>query len=383
MEKLNYPSKNINFKIANIFLVFIHIFGVFTLGHKSLFAKSDNNDNSISIDYLNKRETVDYILGEGDQIMIQISEEIPELSKMVLIDIDGTINLPRLKRVYVSGLSIPELTRLLNERYKEFVLRPEVEITISKYRPVTIYVDGEVESPGSYTIKGSKDVTLDQNAQFNLKLTEGSSTNKKFYPTVFDAIQLAEGITTFSDLSNIEIIRKNTLSNGGGYLKTTVNFIDLINQGDTSQNIRILDQDVIRIKRSSQESINQLSKAIKTNLNPKFIKVFISGRVNSPGLIEVSKVSSLNDAVYISGGKKALHGKIRFVRYNTPDGRVENRLFNFSNKSKRGSYKNPILKNGDIIYVGNSALSTANEIFSEITAPFVGIFTIKSLVDDL
>ena len=116
MEKLNYPSKNINFKIANIFLVFIHIFGVFTLGHKSLFAKSDNIDNSISIDYLNKKETVDYILGEGDQIMIQISEEIPELSKMVLIDIDGTINLPRLKRVYVSGLSIPELTRLLNER---------------------------------------------------------------------------------------------------------------------------------------------------------------------------------------------------------------------------------------------------------------------------
>ena len=109
----------------------------------------------------------------------------------------------------------------------------------------------------------------------------------------------------------------------------------------------------------------------------------ISGRVDNPGLVKVSKVSTLNEAIYINGSKKVLHGKIRFIRYNKFDGSIDKRLFNFSKNSKRGSYKNPILKNGDIIYIGNSPLSTASSVISEITTPFIGIFTIKSLVEDL
>lgn len=381
-KTLHYPSKNINFKITNFLLVLINIFGVLTLGHNSLLAKPDENDNSISIDYLNKKESTDYILGEGDVIAIDITQEKPKVSQKVTIDINGTVNLPNLNRIYISGLSVSELTNLLNKRYKEFVFRPNVEIEILQYRPITVYLDGEVANPGAYTFQGSKSFT-NLDAPFNLDLTQESNNSKVFYPTVFEAIKTAGGITTFSDLSVIEVIRKNTISNGGGYIKTTLNFINLINQGDTSQNIRIFDQDVIKIKRSPEEAIKQLSKAIKSNLNPQFINVIISGRVNKPGVIKVSKISTLNDAIYINGSKKALHGKIRFIRYNNFDGSIENRLFKFSKNSRRGSYKNPVLKNGDIIHVGNSALSTANEIISEITNPFIGLFTVKSLLEDL
>ena len=372
--------KRFNLKITNLFLIFINVLGILPLKHNILFAKSENHNNSLSIDYLTKKSSIEYILGEGDEIEIEVTQEMPKVVERGIIDINGTINLPNLKRVYVSGLSVTELTNLLNERYKEFVFKPDVKIEILQYRPITVYLDGEVGNPGSYQFSGS---SINPEVQFNLELNQESTNSKNYYPTVFDAIKTAGGITTFSDLSDIEIIRKNPISNGGGYVKTSLNFSDLINQGDVSQNIRIFDQDVIRIKRSSEEAIKQLSKAIKSNLNPEFINVVISGRVDNPGLVKVSKVSTLNEAIYINGSKKVLHGKIRFIRYNKFDGSIDKRLFNFSKNSKRGSYKNPILKNGDIIYIGNSPLSTASSVISEITTPFIGIFTIKSLVEDL
>ena len=64
-----------------------------------------------------------------------------------MIDGEGII-LPKLKTVYVNGLSIKELTKLLNESFKEYVKYPNVEITIKNYRPVRVFVQGEVSNPG-------------------------------------------------------------------------------------------------------------------------------------------------------------------------------------------------------------------------------------------
>ena len=109
---------------------FINILGVLTLGHNHLFAKPEDNENSISIDYLNKKENVDYILGEGDVIRIIISRDIPELSNNYPIDTSGTITIPKLKRIYVSGLTIQELTNLLNIELGKSVISPQIEVKI-------------------------------------------------------------------------------------------------------------------------------------------------------------------------------------------------------------------------------------------------------------
>ena len=138
----------------------------------------------------------------------------------------------------------------------------------------------------------------------------------EYFPTVFEAIRLAGGITPFSDLSNIRVVRKNSPMNGGGKIQTNLNFLALINDGDNSQNIRIYDGDVISIRKSESESVEQLSKAIKSNLNPKYINVFVSGMVESPGLIQVSRSSTLNEAIVFAGGKKILSGPVTLIRIN-------------------------------------------------------------------
>ena len=46
-----------------------------------------------------------------------------------------------------------------------------------------------------------------------------SLADSPFFPTVFDAIRSSGGITQFSDLTSIRVIRKNNLSDGGGKMK--------------------------------------------------------------------------------------------------------------------------------------------------------------------
>ena len=46
--------------------------------------------------------------------------------------------------------------------------------------------------------------------------------------------------------------------------------------------------------------ISFLNTAIKSNLNPKYISVFVTGRVNLPGLKVIPKKSTVNDALELS-----------------------------------------------------------------------------------
>ena len=94
------------------------------------------------------------------------------------------------------------------------------------------------------------------------------------------------------------------------------NFIELLNIGNVFQNIRILDDDVIKIKNSENEITNELLRAVKSNFNPQFLNVYVLERVNNPGLFVASNNSSLNYSINIAGGTKFLKGKIHFMRYN-------------------------------------------------------------------
>ena len=62
--------------------------------------------------------------------------------------------------MFVSGLTINELTVILNKKYGDFIFDPDVEISIEKYRPIVISIDGEVEDPGIYTLNNNSESNL-------------------------------------------------------------------------------------------------------------------------------------------------------------------------------------------------------------------------------
>ena len=291
----------------------------------------------------------------------------------------------------------------LNKEYLSKVREPDVDISVMKYRPVEIYIEGEVEETGLHVLPGSSSLNVYKNNRFSISdrvgksifnmnspqnldflgLTSTNSTNSVisenvFFPTVFDAIRASGGITKFSDLSNIQIIRNETISNGSGKKTTTLNFEKLLLSGDNSVNIRIYDSDIIKIKRTNKSNNYFLTKAILSKLNPKFINVFVTGRVNRPGSQTVSRASVLSDAVDMAGGAKFLRGPVTFIRFNA-DGTIDKRKIRLT-KNRRGQFNNPNLRDGDFILVGNNALTTANEVIGEFTSPFFGIFSTYGLI---
>ena len=344
-----------------------------------------------------KNNSDSYIVGPGDGFSIDI-DNIPEFCGNYFVKKDGTINLPRIKDLYVEGLTINELNLFLTNKYKDFLLDPIIDTKIIRYRGVDVYVGGEIARPGFYTLTGLTDnasftqceerYTLKSNNQIpKIRRSQQRSNNKEygtyigFKPTVFDAIREAGGITPFSNISDIEISRKNSISDGGGRKKTTISLVELITNGDQSQNIQLLDGDTVFISKTNLKIKDQLLQTGLDNLNPEFITVFVSGRINLPGATKVPTGASLNQAISIAGGTKILKGNIEFLRFQN-NGEIDRRVLSYNPKDDIGSIKNPILMNGDIIRIKNSPLTTTLDVTTEITGPIPGIYALIRLFKD-
>jgi polysaccharide export outer membrane protein len=347
-----------------------------------------------------------YILGPGDSLQIELLD-IPELSGTFAIGPDGTLYLPRLRALYVEGLTVEELRLFLTDQFRTYVRSPQLYIRPVGYRPVRIYVGGEVRRPGYYQLSGNQfnDVssageddaepappaaTSSTNLEFELAnrrtLREGQTrfrasrglAGSVLFPTVFDAIRTAQGITPFSDLAKVQVTRRQPLSSGGGRIRANLNFLTLITDGDESQNIRLFDGDVVSVGKSPVVLREQLLKAGQTNLSPQFIQVYVSGRVKNPGGVTLPQGSALTQAITLAGGMQLLKGKVEFVRF-TREGEIDRRVFSYSPGAASGSPTNPILMAGDIIRVQDSALSATVGVLNELTAPLVGVYSVYSL----
>ncbi len=88
------------------------------------------------------RATVDRRAGIGGQ------------SQLVRITPEGSIALPALGTVPAQGLTLPELQRELNERYREVVEGIEVIPVLVERAPRFVYVLGEVNNPGRFEMTG-------------------------------------------------------------------------------------------------------------------------------------------------------------------------------------------------------------------------------------
>jgi polysaccharide export outer membrane protein len=92
-------------------------------------------------------------LGPGDSVSIQVYGQ-PDMSSTEYVADDGTINLPLVGHVQVSGLSPVEagskVERALSKG--QFLVDPHVSINIVQSRSQRVVVLGEVKTPGRYPV---------------------------------------------------------------------------------------------------------------------------------------------------------------------------------------------------------------------------------------
>ena len=346
-----------------------------------------------------------YILGPGDGLQIELLD-LPELSGRFSIGPDGTLYLPRLRALYVEGLTVEELRYFLTEQFGTYVRDPQVYVRPVRYRPIRIYIGGEVRRPGYYTLSGDRDLSTLSTAAEATQLQAGTATSTTrpglgqvpggaaagaggsglitfgaVFPTVFDAIRTAQGITPYSNLSKVQVTRKRALGIGGGRIRTNLDFLSLITDGNESQNIRLFDGDVVAVSKSKVVLREQLLKAGQTNLTPQFMNVFVSGRVGNPGGVTLPQGSVLNQALSLAGGIQLLRGKVEFIRF-TREGEIDRRIFKYKPGAASDAPNNPVLMAGDIINVNESILSAGIGVMNELTSPAVGIYSVYSIFNN-
>lgn len=126
-----------------------------------------------------------YKLGTDDVLSITVFDE-PDLSiKEIRVSSSGTITMPLIGQLIISGLTISEVENKIYSLYLgDYLKKPDISVSILEYRQ--FYINGEVNKPGGYSYRDGM--------------------------TVQRAIALAGGFTERASKRGLKILREN--SNG-------------------------------------------------------------------------------------------------------------------------------------------------------------------------
>jgi polysaccharide biosynthesis/export protein len=191
----------------------------------------------------------DYIVGPGDKLDIQLYGNEPA-SYSLTVERDGRINFPKLGPISVSGLAFENARAAIEQRVSKQLVGSRVSVTMGDLRSIRVFVLGEANKPGSYTVSGLSTMT--------------------------NALFVSGGVKKIGSLRNIQLKRN-------GKLITVLDLYDLLLHGDTSGDRQLLPGDVIFIP-------------------PIGPIVSIDGAVQRPAIYEIKGEKTVADAVELAGG---------------------------------------------------------------------------------
>ena len=406
-------------RVINLNLFFIKIFSfllIFNLNPSQAMESSKEAKINLDATYLESRgELEDYILDTGDVLNIKFID-LPEMSRSISIDEQGEIFLDRIYETFVRGLTIEELENLLEHKYKNFIMDPQIKIRLERFKPIRISVSGEVRNPGimKFSEVGSSNSfnfsnkinSIDNNNQReisnntasspsinnqflnsnnrsiqNSQYSTNSSVKRKsdFVTTISNAITKSGGLTSYSDITRLELIREIPISKGGGKKKAIIDFSPFLDNSSTEMDLRLFDGDTIYIPRSKVKNNKIISQSILAGLTPKFINVVIKGKIENPGSVRIPVDGTLSDLMSIAGPRKPLSGKILLIRYER-DGTLSRENIRFSANATAGTKNNPYLLDDDIVSVRNSLFGRSTGIIKEVSQPFIGVYSTKEVL---
>ena len=175
---------------------------------------------------------MDYIVGPGDRLDVQLYGNDPASYKLT-VQRDGRIEFPKLGPIMVSGMTFESARSPSNARVGAGLIGTRVSVTMGDLRSIRVFVLGEAEKPGSYTVSGLSTMT--------------------------NALFVSGGVKKIGSLRNIELKRD-------GRLMTVLDLYDLLLHGDTSGDRKLLPGDVIFIPPDRQHGVGRWRGAASRHL---------------------------------------------------------------------------------------------------------------------
>jgi len=98
------------------------------------------------------QDPLKYTLGPDDVVQIDVMRH-PEFSGTYPVNMEGKLQYKFVGDIDVNGLTKKELEDKIKSIIANFVISPEINVTILEYRSKVIYVLGEVGAPGKYYMR--------------------------------------------------------------------------------------------------------------------------------------------------------------------------------------------------------------------------------------
>jgi polysaccharide export outer membrane protein len=193
---------------------------------------------------------IDYIVGPGDTLEVQLYGGSAPAIYELTVQRDGRVNFPKLGPIMVSNMNFDAVRAAIDNRVSQQLIGTRVSVTMGDLRSIRVFVLGEAEKPGSYTVSGLSTMT--------------------------NALFVSGGVRPIGTLRNIQLKRN-------GRLITTLDLYDLLLHGDTSNDRQLLPGDVIFIP-------------------PIGKTVSVDGAVRRPAIYELKTENTVAQAVLIAGG---------------------------------------------------------------------------------
>jgi polysaccharide biosynthesis/export protein len=268
-----------------------------------------------------RNENSAYRLGPEDVITLSIlagGEE--QVAKDMAVGANGYINIPFIGKIKAAGLTMEELEKaIINPLEKDFFVSPQVHLRIKEYQSLQFFVSGAVKNPGKYALD--------------------------FIPTVMDVIANAGGVMPgrgnlayiLRGVENKEINDEDMAKTISKTEPIKVDLIKLLDEGDMSVNIKLKSGDTVYIP-------------LGTKLNQAATKVYVQGKIKSPGVLDYQPGLTALAACIMAGGfdKFAAPNRAKIIR-QTKDGPKTIKLN--LDKVISGDLPDLVLKPGDRIHI--------------------------------
>lgn len=280
MEEIQYrrPSTFINKPNSNNTIRFG--MGIFSMMQTTMMPINEPNFDS------------DYVLDYGDILQLQLVGQKSLLTDLK-INRDGSINIPDIGKVSVSGLSLEKASSLIEGKIKSSYIGVDSFISLSNVRDIQIVVSGNVFNPGPYVLNGNSNL--------------------------FHALTISGGPNEKGSFRNIDLIRS-------GRVIETIDLYDIFIFGTSSFGNKLRTGDIIFVR-------------------PALVINGIFGGVKRPAEYELKDNETIKDLIKFANGFSYDADKQNIFKEELINGIVNNKLVNTDDIEEES------LKDGENIYV--------------------------------
>jgi protein involved in polysaccharide export with SLBB domain len=289
------------------------------------------NKGGEAIDY-SPQVPPDYLISSGDEIVLSVWGSVDAELRLV-VDRSGRIAVPRVGTIMVSGVRYADLPATISQRVAQTFKNFQLSVSLGQLRGVRVYVTGFAVRPGAYTVSALSSIA--------------------------NAVVRAGGPSASGSFRNIQLRRGNALV-------STLDFYDLLLNGDRSSDKLVQADDVIHI-------------------GPIGLQVGVIGSVNRPAVFELKAGETMADALRMAGGFAAVADTTRLA-VERVDERTTVRVIQIDTSQANTAE----LRNGDVLRAFNLVTLTASlqrqnkrvRVEGEVLRPGDYVLPAQSSVDD-